>query len=320
MKSLREISIENCEKIGQGFAGAVYAIDDKTIVKIAYGAEPEVMQKQMHHELKVSQELVRCGIPTPQAYEMVRVDGSIGLIYERLIGEDLSDYIKEHPDEINKLAANVSGILHKLHLATPQMDGLPNMKETLLAFLPKMKALYSEEELEFMRCNYEAVPDRDTFIHGDMNPGNIMRASDGKLWMIDVGTVSIGHPYFEFMNMYPPYLMLDEITYGKEEAYAYYARLMGEKDAKGVQQQIDMMEVYYDGLLHSYFGGLSDEESKTIIERIMALAYQKMIPFYAKLPLLEEDKKQKNLQSIKEKYFIETKTIPPVSQWWKEVK
>ena len=318
MKALRELSIENCEKIGQGFAGAVYALDDKTIVKVAYGAEPDAIQKRMSHELTVAQELVRCGIPTPQAYEMVSVDGSIGLIYERLVGEDLSDYIKDHPDEIDALAARVSEILHKLHRAAPQMDALPNMKEMLLAFLPKMTALYSDDELEILRRTYETVPDRKTFVHGDMNPGNMMRTTDGGLWMIDVGTVSLGHPYFEFMNMYPPYLMLGDIAYGKEEAYAYYAKLMGEEDAEGVQKNIDLMKIYYDGLLHSYFAGLCDDEREAVMERIRILAYQKMIPFYAKLPLSDEAEKQKNLQRIKEKYFTESKDIPPVTEWWKE--
>ena len=318
MNELRELSIEGCEKIGQGLAGAVYALDDKTIVKVAYGAEPEAIQKRMSHELTVAQELVRCGIPTPQAYELVSVDGSVGLIYERLVGDDLSDYIKDHPDEIDVLTAKVSEILHKLHRATPQIGGLPSMKETLLAFLPKMTALYSDDELEILRRTYETVPDQDTFVHGDMNPGNMMRTADGGLWMIDVGTVSVGHPYFEFMNMYPPYLMLEDIAYGKEEVYAYYAKLMGEEGSEGVQGQIDRMKVYYDGLLHSYFAGLSEDESETVIERIRMLAYQKMIPFYAKLPLADEVEKQRILQSLKEKYFTESKDIPPVSEWWKE--
>lgn len=110
-----------------------------------------------------------------------------------------------------------------------------------------------------------------------------------------------------------------KVAYGAEpEAYAYYARLMGEEDAEGVQKNIDLMKVYYDALLRSYFAGLSDSESKTVIGRIRSLAYQKMVPFYAKLPLSDEAEKQKNLQSLKEKYFSETKTIPPVREWWRE--
>ncbi|MBR1635331.1 MAG: phosphotransferase [Lachnospiraceae bacterium] len=318
MSELREISIENCEKIGQGLAGAVYALDDKTIVKVAYGAEPEAIQKRMSHELTVAQELVRCGIPTPQAYEMVSVDGSAGLIYERLVGEDLSDYIKDHPDEIDALAAKVSEILHKLHRAAPQMGGFPSMKETLLAFLPKMTALYSDDELDIIRQGFEAVPDRDTFVHGDTNPGNFMRLSDGSLRIIDMGSVSIGHPYFEFYNMVPSYLLLDCITYGKEELYAYFARLMGETDAEGVQKNINLMKTYYDRLFYSYFAKLSDADRDTVIGNIWAMAFQKIAPLYGKLPLADEAEKQKTLQSLKEKYFTESKDIPPVSEWWKE--
>ena len=48
MNELRELSIEGCEKIGQGLAGAVYALDDKTIVKVAYGAEPEAIHRSWY--------------------------------------------------------------------------------------------------------------------------------------------------------------------------------------------------------------------------------------------------------------------------------
>ena len=34
-KALKEISIDNCEKIGEGFYGNIYKIDDETIVKDA---------------------------------------------------------------------------------------------------------------------------------------------------------------------------------------------------------------------------------------------------------------------------------------------
>lgn len=320
MSELRTLSIDNCEKIGQGFAGAVYALDDKKIVKVAYGADAATIQKRMSHELTIAQELVRCGIPTPQAYEMVSVDGSVGIIYERLAGDDISDYLEAHPDEMDDISSKVSAILKKLHRTTPHIGGLPKMKETLLSFLPRMASLYTDEELSVIRTDYEQIPDSDTFVHGDTNPGNFMRLSDGTLRIIDMGSVSVGHPYFEFENMYPAYLMLDDIAYGRDEAYAYFEKVMGKPDAAGVQRQIDLMRVYYDKLLHSYFSELSDDEQEGMIRRIRILVYQKMIPFYdRRLPLADERAKQEQLQKIKEKYFSEKKTVPPVAEWWKIV-
>ena len=309
MSGLREISLKSCEKIGQGLAGAVYALDDERIVKVAYGKDQEIMRRRMQHELSVAQELVRSGIPTPQAYEMVIADGNTGVIYERLKGESLMDYIQLHPEEIEGLAGKVSDILHKLHSTVPKIPNLPDMKAEQLALLPMMESFYSKDQLNIIKSEIEEVPDRNTFLHGDMNPGNIMILEDGTLKIIDVGTVSTGDPYFEFASIIKPFYYLEDIDYGKEEAYAFCAKMLGEADIKKLYQKLEILKEFNNKLIEKYYESMPEDDRKDILEQIWTRSYGKVVTFYARLPLSDEKKKQENLEKLKQKYFRMKKII-----------
>ena len=57
---------------------------------------------------------------------------------------------------------------------------------------------YSKEEMDQLLKLLESIPDRNTLVHGDYHPNNIM-VNDGELIMIDLGDFSIGHPVFDFL-------------------------------------------------------------------------------------------------------------------------
>jgi aminoglycoside phosphotransferase (APT) family kinase protein len=52
----------------------------------------------------------------------------------------------------------------------------------------------------------ESVPDRNTFLHGDNHPGNIMVQND-EFMFIDLGVSGYGHPILDMMTMCGNYLL-----------------------------------------------------------------------------------------------------------------
>ena len=60
--------------------------------------------------------------------------------------------------------------------------------EILNSFLDDME-LFTSEEMELMHKLYDAVPERDTLIHGDFHTRNIF-ISDGELLLIDMADTS----------------------------------------------------------------------------------------------------------------------------------
>ena len=61
--------------------------------------------------------------------------------------------------------------------------------------------LTPDEQAE-MKGFIDQVPDRNCFIHGDYNPGNVLVAGDGTLTMIDLGNSAVGHPVFDLAGIH----------------------------------------------------------------------------------------------------------------------
>ena len=102
------------------------------------------------------------------------------------------------------------------------------------------------------------IEERNTFIHGDCHFKNIM-VQEGELILIDMDTLSVGHPIFEFAQLYAPYVAFDEDDPGNCK------RFFG-IDGKDAQR------LYY-ALLNRYIG----KEDPVIIDKIKLLAYLHMV-------------------------------------------
>ena len=70
-KPMREISVEGCELLGKGGNGAVYRLDDETIVKVYFGARNSLEKIKRNRETTRSAFVQ--GIPTMITFDTVRV-------------------------------------------------------------------------------------------------------------------------------------------------------------------------------------------------------------------------------------------------------
>ena len=75
---------------------------------------------------------------------------------------------------------------------------MPLSKNVYRKHLSESASWYTKGEMEQLLRLLESIPDRNTLIHGDYHPNNIM-VKDGELIMIDLGDFSIGHPVFDFL-------------------------------------------------------------------------------------------------------------------------
>ena len=72
-KALREVSVEGCELIGEGGNGAVYRLNEDTIVKV-YKADIDVTDlDDINREREYARTAFLNGIPSVIAYDMVKV-------------------------------------------------------------------------------------------------------------------------------------------------------------------------------------------------------------------------------------------------------
>ena len=190
------ISLEGKEIIGRGGNGIVYRVDEDRIVKMYAAGVPITVPM---YELERSRQAFLLGIPTAIAYGTVQEGDRIGGIYELINAVTLSSYISQNPEKFEELAEKYVDLCKQLHTTTVDRSKFPSCKEIYRNYISDVKDWYTEEELEALRRFLDYVPDRNTLIHGDFHPNNVMVVKD-ELMLIDMGDMSYGHPIFDFLN------------------------------------------------------------------------------------------------------------------------
>ena len=102
------------------------------------------------------------------------------------------------------------------------------------------------------------VPDRMTFVHGDCHFKNIMVQGDDFL-LIDMDTLSRGHPIFELAALRAPYVAFEEDDPGNNERFL------------GVSATFSM--TLYNRIINLYFGN----EDQAIKDKIALVCYIHMV-------------------------------------------
>ena len=92
-------------------------------------------------------------------------------------------------------------------LRVMKQQALPNFlkskKHTAesIGALQYLSQVLTDDEMKKLTELYQSIPDRDTFVHGDCHPGNVM-VRDGEMMFIDLGTAGTGHPIFDIVSMH----------------------------------------------------------------------------------------------------------------------
>ena len=199
-KTFRRISIENCEKIGEGFFGNVYRIDPETIVKVY--KIPDSLDL-IENEREQAKKAFVMGIPTAIPYDIVKIGNLYGTVFELINAKSIVDFIKDD-DNLDIFAKKSSEILKNMHQKEVKSGELPSRKENVINLLKECKEALSKETFDKLLALLETIPETNTFLHCDFQVKNIMMQDDDLL-IIDMDKLSVGHPIFEFAAMYATY-------------------------------------------------------------------------------------------------------------------
>ena len=169
-KALREISVDGCEVIGEGFYGIVYRIDPETIVKV-YKKGNSI--DSVKREIELARKAFVMGIPTAIPYDIVKVGDLYGSVFELLNSESLQKLIVEGAD-IDKLVRESVQVLKKIHGTTLSHNELPSQKELKISWVKDCADYLPEETVKQLTKWIESIPDTNTMLHGDFHIKNMM--------------------------------------------------------------------------------------------------------------------------------------------------
>lgn len=197
----RTISVDGLQMIGAGANGQVYRLDEERIVKV-YNPLTNPPEK-IYRERRSAREAFVAGVPTALSFELVRVGEGLGIIYEMVDAQTLGETIARTPERLEEYAARMAGLMRQLHDTEFAPDELPDARLSLYAWVDvaERSGFYTDEVIQAARTLAHSIPPRDTFVHGDFHPGNIMVADDEFL-LIDMGDASVGDPLIDLMASY----------------------------------------------------------------------------------------------------------------------
>ena len=255
-KALKRVYLSGAEVIGDGFFSTVYRIDKDTIIKVFNRtSDPE----QIERELRLAKEAFVLGIPTAISFDIVKVDdGKLGVRFEMLDCMSLKNVVVAYPERVKEYVVKYAELLKKINTTECFNPVIPDIKKFYLEKVDVIKPVLEEKYYLKAKELIESIEDRKTFVHGDCHFKNIMVQQD-ELLLIDMDTLSVGHPIFELAALYCPYCAFDEDDRGNTE------RFFGIKNEDAVR--------LYNALIDRYFG----KDDPIIKDKIKLVAYIHMV-------------------------------------------
>ena len=240
-KAYRKINLEECTLLGAGGHGKVFRINDDTIVKMFYTGDPI---EDIEREKDYAKKAFVMGIPTAIPFDIVKSEDMYGLVFELVDADIVSNYLNEHPDQLENIAKQYAQTMKQLHTTHVAKGALGSTKELYRNRIEGLRAYMTDDEVETLLRINEAIPDSDTVVHGDYHPKNIM-IQNGELILIDMADLTSGHPLYDLGSMalshqIPSDGRLEQITGMKAEMVRrlwqlFLANYLGTDDPRAIE-------------------------------------------------------------------------------------
>lgn len=254
-KAYPRMSVEGCEFIAKGANGAVYRYDNETILKtyFAKDALPEIKQEREN-----ARRAFVLGINTAIPYGIVRVGENYGTVTELLSAENVTQLIRKDPEHLEQPVKYYVDMLKSIHAVEVEDGEVPDMKETALAWADFVSEHIPEEQGKKLRALIEAVPKRNTLMHGDYHTNNVM-IQNGEPLLIDMDTLCMGHPVFELGSMFNAFVGYSELNHqNMKEFFGYSFETAGK---------------FWELSLKRYLGTEDEAVCRSVMEKAMIIGY-----------------------------------------------
>ena len=258
-KAYQRMSVDGCEFIAKGANGAVYRYDNETIIKTYFekDALPEIKQEREN-----ARRAFVLGINTAIPYGIVRVGEGYGTITELLNATSVTKIIRNNPNDLTEAVKYYIDMLKSIHAIEVDDGIVPDMKETALEWADFVAPHIPEEQAKKLRSLIEAVPKRNTLMHGDYHTNNIM-VQNGEPLLIDMDTLCMGHPIFEIGSMFNAFVGYSELDHNNMMEFFGYS--------------FDTANRFWRMSLKAYLGTEDDAVADSIAEKAMVIGYTRML-------------------------------------------
>ena len=258
-RKLRCIDLEGCELIGRGATASVYRIDPDTIVKVY--EIPDALDMIKNEQRRAKQAFLK-GIPTAISYDAVRVGESYGSVFELVNAKTFVDLLRAEPERLEELARRHAEVIRTIHGIEAEPGELPDCREIFSRYLDEIGDAAPEELRRRLKERFAAMPEDLHMIHGDIHMKNVM-LSGGEALLIDMETLSVGNPVFDFANLFVAYRAFNEDD--------------PMNSAEFIGLSMETCDRLMDLTLDFCLGPMDEARRRDTVKRIMAVGYVRFL-------------------------------------------
>ena len=239
------IDIEGKKLVGKGAHCEVYQMSEDRVLKLYFDHVPE---SEVVKEQKLAKLAVAEGLKTAGVYDIYRYHDRLGLMFEYIPTCTLTQYLIDHRDEVDHYAKEFAKVAKSIHSIKDEGKLCGDYKVALHERVRAVERLYTRREIKKLNDLIDAVPDRDTLLHTDFHPGNVMMRGK-ELVLIDMADISRGHPIFDIASAYMGLVILPRNI-----------RKYG--DTQTANLDIDTTKRIWDVFIREYLGDDNSEQIK----------------------------------------------------------
>ncbi|MBN1430584.1 MAG: phosphotransferase [Anaerolineae bacterium] len=174
--------------IGQGRTADVFAWGQGRILKLYQSWMPATAVEQEYSATRAAQ---AAGMLVPVTYELVKVEGRHGIVFERIEGISLLAELQAKPWKLFSVARRLGELHAQIHEIQAPVE-LSTQRQQIKYGIQNTQDI-TEAEKQAVQNYLTQQPEGASLCHGDFHPDNILLSAQGPV-TIDWMTGTRGHP------------------------------------------------------------------------------------------------------------------------------
>jgi len=172
--------VSDLKIIGKGRTAEIFELNNEKVVKLFFSGFSSCAIKR---EVKIGMVLNEQKVPAPFLYETRTINDREGIVYERINGETLLEFILKNPLKTNSIGKDMAAIHFDIH--SHNSNDLIRQKKNFKNAIEDSENILGDRTNKILQL-LNILQERDAICHGDFHPGNIMVYDQGCIaidWM-----------------------------------------------------------------------------------------------------------------------------------------
>jgi uncharacterized protein (TIGR02172 family) len=183
------------KRIGIGRTAEVYDHKDNKVLKLFYST---VNDKDIEYEYLITKNISDMTSIVPKVYDVINVKDRMGIVYEKLNGEMLSDHLSRNFKNARKIVHKFTQLQKRLNNIST--ENLPNHTNRLKQKIMGSSLLCDSEKETIL--GYLKTINKNEICHGDYHPENVFVDQNHNFRVIDWANMFVSNKYIDIAMTY----------------------------------------------------------------------------------------------------------------------